>query len=228
MSRLHLLGQSIWPSARRALASAFSVFTWPLFLIALVSFAKLMAWAGILDLSGALRGVVEQQDSVINDLVALLKGSLGLTLPPGVIDILLVYVFVGSAIQHSERDEILAMRLDADERRRVLGEALRECRPEYLFYRVPPLLRGLAIRLFWPLVAVYRLMTPYVVEGPGPSGDEISTSVPARDLPEFAEMVVAGGDWSAQTLYDHRQVIVWQFLLGAGGAWLANVAAGLF
>ena len=228
MSRSSLLRQSLWPSARRALGSAFSVFTWPLFLIALISFAKLMAAAEVIEVTSALRVIVDYQTMAIDWLSAFVKLHLGLTVPTVMFDALLIYLFVGSAIEHAERDEILAVRLDHDERGRVLGEAVREMRPEYLFYRVPPILRGLAVRLFWPLVVIYRLMTPFVVEGPGPSGDEISTSVPRSQLPEFAEMVSESGDWTAQTLFDHRQVIVWQFILGFGGAWLGNVASGLF
>ncbi len=228
ISRSSLLRQSLWPSLRRALGSAFSVFTWPLFLIALISFAKLMAAAGALEITEALRVIVDHQTMVVDWLLAFLKLYFGLAVPAWLIDALLIYLFVGSAIEHAERDEILAVHLDDHERRRVLGDAIRERRPEYLFYRVPLFLRGWAVRLLWPLVAVYRLMTPFVVEGPGPSGDEISTSVPRGQLPEFVTMVSEAGDWSAQTLFDHRQVIAWQFVLGSGGAWLGNNLSGLF
>jgi hypothetical protein len=187
-----------------------------------------MAAAGALEITDALRLIVDHQTMAVDWLLAFMKLNLGLTVPAWLIDALLIYLFVGSAIEHAERDEILAVHLDDNERRRVLGEAVRERRPEYLFYRVPPILRGWAVRLLWPLVAVYRLMTPFVVEGPGPSGDEISTSVPRGELQEFAAMVSEGGDWSAQTLFDHRQVIVWQFALGSGGAWLGNYLSGLF
>jgi hypothetical protein len=78
------------------------------------------------------------------------------------------------------------------------------------------------VRLFWPLMVLYRLKTPFVISGPGPSGDTINSSVPRRELVDFARMVTeAHGTWKGQSIQDFRQIFVWHVVLVFGAAALS-------
>jgi hypothetical protein len=89
-----------------------------------------------------------------------------------------------------------------------------------LVLSIPKSVRGAFVRLAWPLMALYRLKTPFVVDGPGPSGDIISSSVPRKELKDFAAMVTAAGSWKGQKVYDFRQIVMWHFLIVAAAGYV--------
>ena len=66
------------------------------------------------------------------------------------------------------------------------------------------------------------------MEGPGPSGDEIASTVPARELGAFVEMVSANVPWSTQTIYDQRQILAWQAVFGVAAVALASWTSRFF
>jgi len=144
------------------------------------------------------------------------------------IDVALVYLSVGNTVARSEKKELLSVYGVGSERWALLGEFFTRGRIDSLAYALPRLLRGGFIRLFWPLIALYRLGTPFIVEGPGPDGSPISSAVPRKELTEFAAMVTsAHGTWKGQTVKDFRQVVFWHFALVALGGWLTSQALAL-
>lgn len=204
---------SVWPSARRALSTVLSVFSIPLLVLAAISAAKLIQLVGLIQPQGFLKIAIEWQSYVI-DFIRMRLEEVRLPIPTSVFDIGVFYVFVGNAVARAEKDELLAVILDDGTAWTTLRDALKEWRPEFFFYSLPPRVRGVALRALWPLAAIYRFGTPWVVDGPGPHGEEISTSVPRGDLLEFARMVAESGLWTQQTIYDHRLVLCFQIGLG--------------
>jgi hypothetical protein len=60
------------------------------------------------------------------------------------------------------------------------------------------------------------------VTGPGPTGDTINSSVPRRELVDFAQMVTeAHGTWKGQSIQDFRQIFLWHVILVAGATALS-------
>ena len=101
-------------------------------------------------------------------------------------------------------------------------EAIRRLRIDHAFLALPRLIRKGAVQWAWPLVFLYRLSQPYEVQGPGPDGEMIVTTVSRKGLKDFIGQVSAAIGWKGQKLIDQRQVIVWHALLAGSSAWLLN------
>jgi hypothetical protein len=208
-----LLAQSWSPSWRRALASILSVFSIPLLLLAAISAAKLMTAAGLISPTGWLKTVIEWQSGWVESVRGALQ-ALRISVPAIAIDGAMFYIFVGNAVARAEADELMAVTLDDGTAWKFFKDAFAERRADYFFYSLPWLVRWIAIRMLWPIATVYRFGTPWVIEGPGPSGDEISTSVRRREMPDFIAQLTEAGAWAKQTVYDCRLVLLAQLLLG--------------
>ena len=107
-------------------------------------------------------------------------------------------------------------------------EAICRLRIDHAFLALPRLIRRGAVQWGWPLVFLYRLSQPYEVEGPGPDGETIVTTVPGKDLKDFVGQVSAAVGWKGQEVTDQRQVILWHALFAGSSAWLLNHALSLF
>jgi hypothetical protein len=209
--------QTLVPSFLRAVRSTLTVVALPLLLLSVISLCKLVSQAGWVELVGPLQALVNLQERWLVlglDRVA----DLGLRLPPWVVDVFVVYLFPGAAIVHSERHELLAIEIDPGHRLATLREGLTTPRLDSLFMGIPMPIRPWFLRVVWPLVLVHRLRTPYIVEGPGPGGDEISSSVPSGEIAEFIDMANEGTGGLPQTVFDQRQVIVWALVISAATA----------
>jgi len=205
--------RSVGPSIRRALSSIVSVFSLPLLLLAAISAAKLLQACGLMEPYGWFKIAIEWQTGIVEFIQECLV-IVRLSIPAYVFDVVMFYIFIGNAVARAEKDELLAVELVAGTAGEIFIEAVKKRRIELFFYSIPGLIRGFMVGLLWPLAALYRLGTPWVVDGPGPDGEEISTSVPRPALLQFASMVVEAGLWSQQTLYDHRLVLISQIALG--------------
>lgn len=226
MKAFAVVRSSLWPSFKRAVASIFSAFTLPFFLLAVVSLIKVFGALGWIELSSALKHLVQLQSEAIGHLQGYLA-RIGLSVPQWVIDGAVIYMFIGGTMVRAERDELLAVILDPGTHWQTFRAGLSGGRIEFMFYAVPMILRAWTVRLAWPLVAIYRWGTPYVVVGPGPTGDEISTSVPRSDIGQFLAHVAEHGMIDRQVVYDHRQVLVWEFALSGGAALGVTVVSAL-
>lgn len=200
--------QSLWPSLRRTLAALFSFMGLPIFVLAVLGTLKLLDQYALIDLTGYSAYLVNLYSMVSQDGLEYIA-LYGPNLPPYVLDFVLIYLSFGNPIARSERNEILATSLDKEERRAVLAAGLKLSNIGMLFMLIPTWMRNPFLRVFWPLVVLYRLANPFVVEGPGPSGDDISSTVPRTELLSFANMVAEAGQWENQTLYDQRLIVVW-------------------
>ena len=164
----------------------------------------------------------------IRDLLALLIGWVGAVfkLEISVIFIELggMYLSIGNAMVRSEQSELMSeYSFERQEGVDQFLEGLKTARVDTWLPAMPGWLRGLFIRAFWPVIAAHRLHTPYVIEGPGPGDDFISSAVPANDLASFTAMVEEAGKLEQQKFYDHRQVIAWQIIFGFGLAFLLSI-----
>lgn len=215
-----------WSSLRRALASLLSAFSLPLLFLAAISVTKLLYAVDLLAPTGWLKVAVEWQIYIV-DLVRELLAFLRLAVPAYVFDIAVFYIFVGNAVARAERDELLAVEMDEGTAWETFKNGLRRRRADYFFYGFPASLRGVALRLLWPVAAVYRLGTPWVVEGPGPDGEDISTSVRRREIGNFFRMVAQAGKWERQVVYDHRLVLLFQIGIGVAAALVLHGLARL-
>ena len=225
--RFRLFLCSLWPSFAHTLKSILSVIGFPVFLLVSLSALKYFAAWNVVEISGVLAQLVAWQQYWLDYASAYIAGY-GIHLPPVMIDAALVYLSVGNTVARSEKKELLSVYGVGSERWALLGEFFTGGRIDSLAYALPRLLRGGFIRLFWPLIALYRLGTPFVVEGPGPDGSPISSAVPRKELVEFAAMVTsAHGTWKGQTVKDFRQVVFWHFALVALGGWLTSLALAL-
>jgi hypothetical protein len=110
----------------------------------------------------------------------------------------------------------------------AIARCVRERRLDYFFFSIPKPVRGTAVRGLWPLVSLYRLAQPFEVEGPGPDGDDISTTVWRGELRDFAAQVSEAGVWEQQTLYDQRQVLLWHIAFSLIAVYLANIIGSMF
>ena len=97
-----------------------------------------------------------------------------------------------------------------------------------MFYIVQRVLRGIFVRALWPVIVLYPVRTPFIVEVPVPSGEDISSSVPRKALQDFAQMVTESGEWDAQVVYDQRQILFWHVILVMGGGWALGFVTSLF
>ncbi len=221
-----LLAQSVWPSARRAFASLFSIIAFPLFLLSLIGLAKILSNAALLDLSAQLRAIVGAQSAALEAFLRQVA-TFGLNLPAWSLDVAAIYLSIGATMARAEKDSLLAVELNFRETLDAAWRCVRELRLDYFFFAIPKPVRGTVVRCLWPLDVLYRLSQPFEVEGPGPTGDEISTSVRRGELREFAAQVSEAGVWDKQTLYDHRQVLLWHVAFSLGAVYLSNVIGGL-
>lgn len=226
LSTARIACRALWPSLNRALGSVCSVLSIPLLLLAAISATKLFAMAGLVQPHGWLAEIVAWQSWMIEHLRELLA-SLRIALPAHAFDTAFVYLFIGNAVARAERDELLAVELDKGSAWATLARAFRNGRLEFLFFAIPMMVRGIALRVLWPLAAIYRLGTPWVVDGPGLSGDEISTSVRRGDLVAFARAIDEAGLWKCQTVFDHRVVLLLQLLLGLAASVALQALANL-
>lgn len=212
------------PSLGRAAASIFSVFSLPLLLLAAISAAKLMTAAGLIVPAGWFRSLLDWQNGWVEAALRVLE-AVRFQLPSQVVDAAMLYVFVGNAVARSEADELMAVTLDEGTAWQCFKDAIRQWRADYAFYSLPWGLRWFAIRLFWPVAVAYRVGTPWVVDGPGPTGEEISSSVRRSDMAGFIEQVMAAGVWDRQTLFDCRLVFGAQLLLGLASSLVLHALA---
>jgi len=218
--------QTLWPSLRRAIRSTLTVVALPLLLLSVISLSKLLSQAGWVDLVGPLHVLVGLQDRWLTeglDRVA----TLGVAIPVWAIDVLFIYLFPGAAIVHSERQELLAIAIDRGHRLEVFVGGIKSRRLDGIFMGIPILIRPWILRLIWPLVVIHRLGTPYIVEGPGPGGDEISSAVPADEIRDFIDMANEGTGGLPQTVFDQRQVILWALIISLGMATLSGALSAV-
>lgn len=216
---------AVWPSFRRSARSILSLIALPLFLLSVLSLAKIFDDAALIEIGGRLKIAIEAQKDAVDEIVAAI-GLLGLSAPRWVIDLAPIYLSLGATSARAEKSTLLGTEVDAETARGLLWDGLKSARVDMLYLAVPDAVRDVVLRLTWPAAALYRLDQPWVVEGPGPSGDEIATTVRARELPAFVEMVSENVPWSTQTLYDQRQILAWQAVFGvaavAFAAWVSR------
>jgi len=221
-TRLMLVLGAIWPSFRRTVRALFSALGLPVFLLAAISAAKYFGVWGFLDLGGLAERVVEWQALGL-DKLSEMAARFGFSLPPVLVDAALIYLSVGNTVARAEKDDLVSVSGIEESRWSLLGEFFRRGRIDSLLLAIPRVLRDGFVRLFWPLMAVYRLGTPFVVDGPGPNGDDISTSVRRDELKAFAAMVTGSlGTWKGQAVYDFRQILTWHFVFVALGGYLTG------
>jgi hypothetical protein len=216
---------SIWPSLRRSLAAIFSVLGLPLFLLALISLVKLFDLTDLMTLSERMKEVTDAQSGVIQaafDWTPIARLGLPDWVPRWLVDTGTIWASIGATALRAERNGLLAVRLTFREMLSSAGEALRRLRIDHAFFALPRLIRKGAVQWAWPLVFLYRLSQPYEVEGPGPDGETMVTTVPRKALKDFVGQVSTAISWKGQRLIDQRQVILWHALLAGGSAWLLN------
>lgn len=217
--RLRLFLGTIWPSFGRTVAALFSALGLPLFLLAAVSAAKYFEAADLVTVERLARVLLREQQDVLEALAAV-AAQYGVRLPAMAVEAAVAYLSIGNTVLRAEKDDLVAVENDGSERWELLKEAFTQGRVDSLTLAIPRRLRGLYVRFAWPLMAVYRLKTPFVVDGPGPSDDIISSSVPRKELPEFAAMVHEARGWKGQRVHDFRQIIFWHFAFVAAAGFV--------
>lgn len=220
-----ILLSSLWPSLRRSLAAILSVLGLPLFLLALISVVKLFGLTNLLTLSEPMKEVTVVQSGLIQALFDWAPVA-RLGLPDWVrgwlVDAGMIWASVGATAMRAERNGLLAVQLTFSEMLSSAWGAIRRLRIDFAFLAVPRLIRKGAVQWVWPLVFVYRLANPFEVEGPGPDGEAIITTVPRQELRDFVGQVSASTSWKGQRLIDQRQVFIWHAVLTISSAWLLN------
>jgi len=219
-----VLARSWRPSVGQAVATVFSVFSIPLLLLAAVSAAKLMAAAGLLSPVGWLKAVIDWQ-SVWVERARHALAVIRIAVPSFAIDGAMLYAFVGNVVARAESDHLMAVTLDDGENWQTFKRSLFQWRADYFFYSLPWPVRWLAIRLLWPIASIYRFGTPFIVDGPGPDGDELSTSVRRREIDGFIDMLAEAGALDKQTIYDGRIILFVQLLLGLSSSLALHAVA---
>lgn len=218
--RLALFLGTIWPSFSRTIAALFSALGLPLFLLASISAAKYFGAADLVVVKGLAARLLEEQESILRSFSGF-AAQYGLHLPPRFVEAVTAYVSIGNTVLRAEKDDLVAVDTDDGPSRWAhLKEAFGKARVDSFVLAVPKGVRGAFVRLAWPLMALYRLKTPFVVDGPGPSGDIISSSVPRKELKDFAAMVAESGSWKGQKVYDFRQIVTWHFLIVAAAGYV--------
>lgn len=216
---------AVWPSFRRSARSILSLVALPLFLLSVVSLAKIFGDASLIDLGGRLKAAVEAQTDAVDQIVAAIA-ALGIAAPRWMIDLAPIYLSLGTTSARAERSTLLATEVDDETARGLWRDGFRSARVDLLYLAVPSAVRDVVLRLTWPAALLYRLRQPWVIEGPGPDGDEIATTVPGRELRTFVAMVSGAVPWSTQTVYDQRQILAWQAVFGvaavAFAAWVSR------
>jgi len=223
-SRLRLIAGSIWPSLATALSAIFSLFGFPVFLLAMIGAAKYLQLFNLIELKGWALAIIETQADVLDD-IAEAAAAYGLKFPALLADLAVMYLSVGNTMAKAEKDDLLSVDNDDSDHWALFKEWITRGRVDSLLLSLPKITRDGFVRLVWPLMVLYRLKTPFVVSGPGPSGDTISSSVPRRELADFARMVTeAHGTWKGQSIQDFRQIFVWHVVLVLGATALSAYA----
>lgn len=223
-SRLRLLAGSVWPSLGTALSAIFSLFGLPVFLLAMIGAAKYLQLFDLIELKGLALRIVETQSDVL-DQIAEAAAEHGIRFPAMLVDAFVVYLSVGNTMARAEKTDLVGVENSDSDHWALFKEWLTRGRVDSLLLSLPQVTRDGFVRLFWPVMMLYRLKTPFVVIGPGPTGDTISSSVPRRELLEFSEMVTgAHATWKGQKVQDFRQIFVWHVVLVTGATALSAQA----
>lgn len=218
---------SVWPSFRRSARSILSLVALPLFLLSVLSLAKIFDDASLIEIGGQLKAAVEAQTDAVDEIVAAIA-ALGLPAPRWLIEVSPIYLSLGTTSARAEKSTLLATEVDDETARDLVRDGLKSGRVSLIYLAIPQPVRDVALRLTWPAALLYRLQEPWVVEGPGPTGDEIATTVPSRDLGAFVDMVSKTVAWSTQTLYDQRQILLWQAVFGVAAVAFASWVSRFF
>jgi hypothetical protein len=215
--KLRLLAGTLWPSLATTLKAVFSLFGFPVFLLAMIGAAKYLQLFDLIELKGLALRIIETQKDTL-DQIAELAARYGIALPAAVVDAFVLYLSVGNTMARAEKGDLVNVDNDDSDHWSLFKEWLTRGRVDSLLLSLPKVTRDGFVRLFWPVMMLYRLKTPFVVTGAGPTGDTISSSVPRRELPDFARMVTeARGSWKGQSVQDFRQIFLWHagLVLGA-------------
>lgn len=219
--RLQLLAGTLWPSLSTALGAIFSLFGFPVFLLAMIGAAKYLQLFNLIELKGWALSIIETQADVLGDIAAA-AAAYGLKFPAILADALIMYLSVGNTMAKAEKNDLVSVDNDDFNHWALFKEWITRGRVDSLVLSLPKVARDGFVRLFWPLMVLYRLKTPFVISGPGPSGDTINSSVPRRELVDFARMVTeAHGTWKGQSIQDFRQIFVWHVVLVFGATALS-------
>ncbi|WP_396273417.1 hypothetical protein [Hyphomonas sp.] len=222
--KLRLLAGTLWPSLRTALGAIFSLFGFPVFLLAMIGAAKYLQLFNLIELKGWALSIIETQADVLDD-IAGAAAAYGVKFPAFLADVAVMYLSVGNTVARAEKSDLLSVDNDDSNHWALFKEWVTRGRVDSLLLSLPKITRDGFVRLFWPLMVLYRLKTPFVVSGPGPSGDGISSSVPRRELADFARMITeAHGTWKGQSVQDFRQIFVWHVVLVLGATALSAYA----
>ncbi len=222
--RLRLLAGTLWPSLNTALGAVFSLFGFPVFLLAMISAAKYLQLFNLTELRGWALTIIETQADLLDE-IAEAAAAYGVTLPAFLADAVILYLSVGNTMARAEKNDLVSVDNDEANHWELFREWITRGRIDSLVLSLPKIVRDGFVRLFWPLMILYRFRTPFVVSGPGPSGEMINSSVPRRELLGFARMVTeARGTWKGQSIQDFRQIFLWHVILVAGAAALSAEA----
>lgn len=219
--KLRLLAGTLWPSLATTLKAVFSLFGLPVFLLAMIGAAKYLQLFDLIELKGLALRIVETQKDALDE-IAELAARHGIRFPAIVADLFFLYLSIGNTMARAEKDDLVNVDNDESDHWGLFKEWLTRGRVDSLLLSLPKITRDGFVRLFWPVMLLYRLKTPFVVIGPGPGGDTISSSVPRRELTEFAGMVTAArGTWKGQRIQDFRQIFLWHVILVTGATALS-------
>ena len=222
--RLRLLAGTLWPSLSTALGAIFSLFGFPVFLLAMIGTAKYLQLFNLIELKGWALLVIEAQADLLDE-IAEAAAAYGVKFPAVLADTVVMYLSVGNTLARAEKNDLVSVDNDDSNHWELFKEWISKGRVDSLVLSLPKMVRDGFVRLFWPLMVLYRIKTPFVVSGPGPSGDTINSSVPRRELVDFARMVTeAHGTWKGQSIQDFRQVFLWHVVLVAGATALTAQA----
>lgn len=219
--KLRLFAGTLWPSLRTALGAIFSLFGFPVFLLAMIGAAKYLQLFNLIELKGLALRIIETQADIL-DQIAEASAAYGMKFPTVLADAAVMYLSVGNTLARAEKNDLVSVDNDDLNHWELFKEWVTKGRVDSLVLSLPKIARDGFVRLFWPLMVLYRLKTPFVVTGPGPTGDTINSSVPRRELVDFAQMVTeAHGTWKGQSIQDFRQVFLWHVILVTGATALS-------
>lgn len=187
----------------------------------MIGAAKYLQLFDLIELKGLALRIVESQQGVL-DQIAEAAARYGIRFPVLLVDASILYLSVGNTMARAEKGDLVDVDNDDSDHWELFKEWLTRGRVDSLLLSLPKISRDGFVRLFWPVMMLYRLKTPFVVTGPGPTGDAISSSVPRRELADFAQMVTeAHGSWKDQSIQDFRQIFLWHVILVAGATALS-------
>ena len=223
-SRFQALRLSVLPSFGRALHAIWGPLAFPLFILALIMTASAFERIGIVEFGP----ISEYVTRYIRKFEMMSLSWLDLHFPFRLNVLMLefasLYLSIGNAIVRSEKGELMSeYSFSLKERAGYFLEGIKKARLDTWLPVFPRWLRGIIVRIIWPAVALHRLYTPYIIEGPGPDDDLISSAVPSDEITEFTSMVAEAGKLDQQIIHDQRQIIFWQIAFGAGLAFLLSL-----